>query len=182
MSRKAAFVGVEKGVSGAILDGGAGAKAVVDSVADLLAGVLRRSALAEAALFDEAPSLADSAVRGAVKAGGDLGSVARGFLLGALRGSGLMGEAALQAAEEASGAFVKCVLEAGGDAPAAARGLVEGVLVWADEVGQDAARAASAVAQADVDAAYCFGAKSGARVRDAVREGIGGVSIVVKKR
>jgi len=184
MTRKAAgaFTGLERGVSGAIQEAGVGAKAVVDSVADLLAGTLRGSHQAEAALFDEAPSLAESAVRGAVKAGGDLATVGRGFLLGALRGSGLLGEPALQAAGEAAGAFIACVHDVGGDAAGAARGLVEGVLVWAGEVGQDASRAAAVVGQAAADAAYAADAKTGARVRDALKDGIAGIAITLRKR
>ena len=136
---------------------------------------------AEAALFDEWPALADSAVRGAVKAGGDLHTVARGFLLGALRGSGLEGEPALQAAARAAGAFVKSVHGSGRGAAGAAEGLVEGALVWAGEVGQQAERVAAAVGQAALDAASRAGAKASREVREALRVPVAGVSIVLKR-
>ena len=184
MTRKSAdpFSGLESGVAGAVKGSGGGAKAVVDTVAEVYAAALRASDQDVAALFDDAPALADSAVRGAVKAGGDLHSVARGFLLGALRGSRLEGEPALQAAAHASHAFIKSVHDAGGDEAGAAAGLVEGVLVWAGEVGQEAERAAVAVGQAAADAADRAGAKTGREVRDALRVQIAGVSIVLKKR
>ncbi len=122
-------------------------------------------------------------MRGAGKAGGDLGRVARGFLLGALRGCGLEGEPALQAAGEAAGAFIKSVHDAGGDGDAAgaAAGLVEGALVWAGEVGQAAERAAAVAGQAAVDAARDAGARTSREVRDALRVPIAGVAIVLKK-
>jgi hypothetical protein len=178
------FAGLERGVTGAIQEAGRGAKAVVDSVAGVLAGALKSSTGAQAALFDEARTLADSAVRGAAKVGADLGTVARGFLLGALRGSGLDGEPALQAAAQGAGAFMTSVLAAGGGAAEAAGsgiGLVEGALVWAGEVGQDATRAAGAVAQAAVDAAYEADVKVGREVRDALKVGIAGITIPLKE-
>ena len=178
------FAGLESGVSGAILDAGRGAKAVVESVAGVLMGALKGSTGAQAALFDEARALADSAVRGAAKVGADLGTVARGFLLGALRGSGLDGEPALQGAAQAAGAFMTSALAAGSGAASAAGsavGLVEGAMVWAGEVGQDAARAAAAVGQAAVDAAYEADVKIGREVRDALKVEIAGVAIILKE-
>ena len=183
MTRKSEdpFAALERGVSAAIRNAGAGAKAVVDSVAALLAGSVRASGEAEAVLFDWATLLADATARGAAKAGGDMGSVARGFLLGAMRGSGLMGEPALQAASEAAGSFIKGVHDVRGDAAAAAEGLVEGALVWAGEVGQDANRAAVAVGQAAFDAAHDIDAKTGREVRSALNVVIAGIRIRLKE-
>ena len=174
------FAALESGVSRAVEDADGGAKAVVDSVADVLAAALRESA--EAFLLDKVPAMAGSAVHGAAKAGGDLGSVARGFLLGVLRESGLTGEPALDAVARAGGAFIERVRDVGGDAAGAARGLVEGAMVWAGELGQDMPLAAAAAGQAAVDAAYDIDAKTGAKVRDALRGGIAGVTIVFKGR
>jgi hypothetical protein len=175
------FSELENDVSAAIRRAGIGAKAVVDSVADLLAGAVRASGEAETVLFDWAPLLADAAARGAAKAGGNTGSVARGFLLGALRGSGLSGEPALQAAAEAAGAFIDSVHGVRGDEGGAAEALVEGALVWAGEAGQDANRTAAAVGQAALDAAYDLDAATGREVRDALKVVIAGVSLNLKE-
>ncbi|HEX4048399.1 MAG TPA: hypothetical protein VH309_11220 [Elusimicrobiota bacterium] len=181
MSKKeeAPFARLESGVTGAIKVAGAGAKAVVDSVADVFACAVRKAA-DSSPLAVEAAALAESAVRGAAKAGGDLGSVGRGFLVGVLRESGLTGADALDAISHAAGAFVRCALGVGGDAAAAARGLVEGSLVWAREFGQDAAAAGAAAGQAAADAAYGADARIGEKVREALNVGIGGVTIRIR--
>jgi hypothetical protein len=183
MTRKAAnpFAGLESGVAEAIKGTDGRATAVVDSVAGVYAAAVGGSPEAKAALLVEAPLLAESAVRGAAKAGADLASVARGFILGALRGGGLEGESALQAAGGAAGAFIARVGKNGGVA-AAVMGLVEGAMVWANEAGQDATRAAAAAGQAAVDAAYALDAKTGREVREALRFEIAGVAIVLKER
>jgi hypothetical protein len=176
------FAGLADDVSSAVEDAGGSAKAVVDSVAGVLAAALRESVKDGASpLSDETSALAGSVVRGASKAGGDLASVARGFLLGVLRESGLTGEPALDAAVRAVGAFIEGVHEVGGDAAGAAMGLVEGAMAWAVELKQDAARTAAAAGQAAVDAAYDVDAKTGARVRDALKVGIAGVTFVLKE-
>ena len=165
----------------AIKDAGGSAKAVVDSVAGVLAAVLRESAKEGSTLLpDEAAALADSAVRGAAKAGGDLASVARGFLLGVLREGGLTGEEALGAVVRFVGAFMESVHGVGGDEAGAAMGLVEGAMAWAVELGQDASRAGASAGQAAIDAAYDVDAKAGGRVRDALKVGIAGVTFALK--
>ena len=175
------WTAVQRGVAEAVKSAGGTAVAVIDSVADVVGAVLRDSGIIGATLVGAAAQIAEQAVRGAAKVGGEMGSVAHGFLLGLLRATKETGEEALVTITHAASCFIKQTGALGLDCAGAATGLVEGAIAMSQELGLDAAQAAAAAAQGALEAAYDVGATAGDKVRDALKGTIAGVKIVIKE-
>lgn len=169
--------GLEHGVAGAVHGGAGVAGAVVDAVCELVGAALRAGRRASAPA--DLAALADAAVKGASRSGGDICWVARGFLLGVLRFGGEEGEAGLELAQRASAAFTRAAHQAGSDLAESARGLAEAAVVWAGEVGLDAGRAASAAGQGATDESCEIGEPAEAKVRACMRVGVAGMPVLI---
>jgi hypothetical protein len=181
MRHDRSYLRAESGVAKALRDAGGDPQAAVGAIADVVARDLRASGRAGAALLSAISALAFGVAHAAVSTGGDMSSVAEGFVLGVMLAGEEKESLLLAFIAHAAGTFIKHVAEAGGDASAATRGLVEGAASWAEELRLDAGEAAYAAGQGAVDAAADVDFRLGQTVRRALEQPVAGIKIVLKE-
>jgi len=172
------FSVLEYGVAEAVRAAAGAAQGVIDGVAAVIFVALQDAPRIGHALRDASPLIAAAAVRGGVKARGELCYIARGFMCGLLRASGRRGALARDLIGVGASAFFLNAHEAGGNPVEVARCLVEGAIVWAAELDEDKSAAASAAARSVYAAASVSSGAAGRRVHDALKDGVAGVDVV----
>jgi len=172
------FSVLEAGVAEAVREGRGCAQTIIDGVEGVMFVSLKDAGKLGHGLRDSAPLIAAAAVRGGVKARGDLGYVARGFMCGLLRASEYKGARAHDLIGVGVSSFLLNALEAGGDASEVSRGLIEGVIEWCAELTEDCSAAASAAARSAVAAGFVIDSRTGRGVHDALKDGVAAVEIV----
>ena len=175
------FAKAESGVADALRASNGDAQAAVGAVADVVARDLRESGRTGAALLSAISALAFGVARAAASRGGDMSSVAQGFILGVMLAGEAKEQLLLAVIAHAAGTLIKHAAEAGGDAASATRGLVEGAVAWAGELRLDPGEAAYAAGQGAVDAAEEVDARLAAKVRQALEQPIAGIKVLLKK-
>jgi hypothetical protein len=172
------FSVLEAGIVEAVREGDGCAQTILDGVEAVMFVALKDAGSMGHALRDAAPLIAGAAVRGGVKARGDLGYVARGFMAGLLRASKFKGTRAQDLIGVGVSSFFLNAAEAGADPADISRSLVEGVIEWAAELGEDTSAAASAAARAALSAARVIDPKTARGVHDVLKDGVATVDIV----
>ncbi len=119
------------------------------------------------------------AMRAAAKAKSDLTQASKAVVVGVLRGLGEREDAALLTLSRTSRAVLREAAGLEADLAACLKGLVLGAIASAKDLGVDRAKAATAAAQGALEGAQGAGAAAVDRVREALREPIGGVTVEV---
>jgi hypothetical protein len=176
------FAKAESGIADALRGANGDAQAAVGAVADVVARDLRESGRTGAALLSAISALAFGVAHAAAAAGGDMGSVAEGFILGVMLAGEAKEQLLLAVIAHAAGTLIKHAAEAGGDAASATRGLVEGAISWAEELRLDPGEAAYAAGQGAVDAAEEVDSRLAAKVRRALEEPVAGIKVLLKEK
>ena len=172
------FSVLEAGIAEAVREGDGCAQTILDGVEAVMFVALKDAGGMGHSLRDAAPLIAAAAVRGGVKARGELGYVARGFVAGLLRASEFKGARAQDLIGIAVSSFFLNAGEAGADPADVSRSLTEGAIEWAAELGENSSAAASAAARAALAAANVIDSKTARSVHDALKDGVAGVDVV----
>jgi hypothetical protein len=116
------------------------------------------------------------------EAGGACGNLvlgAKAVVVGVLRGTGEKEEAALKTLSHTARAVIRYTVQLGGDLGASVKGLVLGAIAGAKEANVDRAKMATAGAQGALEGADEAGSAAAEKVRQALKEPIGGVKVVL---
>jgi hypothetical protein len=150
---------------------------ILEAVSGRLARPSGGPADAGAVSLGAVTEVVQSAVRGAAEKGNNLVMGAKAIVVGVLRGTGEKEEAALGTLSHTARTVVHQAAALGTDLAACTKGLVLGAIACARDVGVDRGRAASVAAQGALDGARDADSAAVDKVRDALREAIGGVTV-----
>jgi len=153
------FGNILKTVSGGIAEAAGGAEKV---------GPLFLAAVTE---------VVQRALSGAVGMGDNLVMGTKAIIVGVVRGIGEKGEAALVLLSHAARSVLRNAAGMGADLAACTKGLILGAIASAKDLGVDRGKSASAAAQGALDGAHDVGSVAVDKVRDALKEAIGGVKV-----
>ncbi|MBI4372274.1 MAG: hypothetical protein HY585_00935 [Candidatus Omnitrophica bacterium] len=158
---------------------------IVNAFIDILGAAVQETIKTTGAtgkkLINFLSDMVETAIRGVVEMGGDLGRAARGMTIGVLRAVGAMGQEALDFIGEFAHLLVKHTARVGGDLGTTAKGLIEGVIDAAKDLGLNVEEAVSEAATGAVKAAYEISAEVGDKLRDALKGSIGGIKVILKE-
>lgn len=154
-------------------------QAAMDTVTNTLGTTVKDIGKTGALVVGAEAHVAKGVIQGAVDVGAHVGHAAKGTVIGVLRASRHTGAEAIDTIGFTTYALIHGTSEVGGELGHAAIGAIEGAISVAKEVGVSVEEAASAAAHGALQAADKLGSKALTTVRDAMKETISGVKVVL---
>jgi hypothetical protein len=165
------------GVADPIQESGDVFSKIAESVSRGIAGAAKGIGTAGVSAVEVITTVVQKAVRDAIEGSRDLAWGAKAIMVGVLRATGEKGDAALKTLSCTARTVVRQAAGIGGDLAASVKGLVLGAIASAKDMGVDRSNAASAAGQGALEGAEEAGSVAAEKVREALKQTIGGVKV-----